>query len=857
MKLSRLAVLALPLTLLAATDDTAVANRKWVRETIAQYATSTTAQDDELHTDGTNIWVCVAEAVNGTVTNRPYYLDCEIRTVTGDNCGATVVQSDNPQVPVGTLLAACRGTNGPELCNREKPLLYTHPSGGTLAIGPLFSAGLAQTALSDQYGAYTNHAVSGTATATYTNRFGRASLAVTRTVSCRPIHTQFIDVTETVAVADPAGWSDTTAVYHYRLRGTTMTDEAFARISAGATGYRWPWSALSGHATAERQLILRQRTESQARARGRLRTMSTASASDGGSLTEIVSPLPLRSEPLVDFVDAFTYASNGETSETHWPLPSDYVPSREQWYDPMRWFQSYPDSPFPITVKVDITLASGRIIRGKTTRINGLEQLERLGVNVIASAWPAPTFERKEDQCARGHVYGADCVCIVCRKSRRPHQFDFSRVADGQCARCSRPYDAWTTDRHGVKIPNGRTLDAFCDAPNGTDGDLALHRGWLASENPDDDRFFCDCECGFYHRIEPLRHELPQEDDIRAWTDLGDGVHHYADLDCMRGCGGIHRETREHTPDAETALPDGETRKYKPLDDGDHLVWARCSATGCAYLGWVPEAHVFTDDDPCYCTKCETYVHTWTTVACGRFQNSFCSKCGLALKGGESGHDYGFPLKAGDPNVDTHHACACARGPLQAHEFRNGTCTVCGYEKPLKGGLHKCSGRVRSDGKPSTRSDHTQGAWYDSYVLSGASAFGSGGDSGGPACPDCGNDFFRDNPAALKNVENEMYFFTYFSPPSGGRETVRGYASSLRTGLPSARATYEAFLGQWTGNRAFANMPFTVVVQHSPVTNEITDAFTSTSRTLVHFDEATYSGTVVEGDDGQLHIEWD
>lgn len=852
-----LLAIALPFAVFAAPDDTAVANRKWVRETLRQYATSTAVQDEELYCDGTNIWVNVLEEENGVLTNRPYYFEAEIRTVTGDKRGAVVVQSDNLQVPVGTLFAASKGS--PQvLCNREKSLIYTHPSGETLDIGPLFRGEMEERVLTDHYGVYTNYTLAGATTNTYTNVFSLARLNVRREITSVPSHSQFMDVTETVQITSSGDFRDT-RVYHYRLRGTRMSDTAFSRISANAEHYPWRWSDISGHRTAEQYIVLRQRSETAAAGNWLRSLFFPAAYAD--SITEIVSPLPLRSMPVVDFVDAFFYAYNGETKDTHWPLPDEFVPSREQWYDPLRWFQSYPENPFPMVVLVDITHSSGRVTRGKKTRINNVETLERLGVRIIATDWIPPTFEKKEEQCARGHIYGDDCVCIVCGVAQRAHLFTYDHVLADQCARCSQQHDAWTTDRHGVKIPSGAKLNAVCGARNTTFGDESLHRGWHNTQHPSDDHYYCDCECGYYHDVEALQHAIPAEDTIEIWTDMQDGIHHYADLDCERKCGGSHRVLKPHTPDVNAELPEGEERKYEQHDEVEHLVWAKCSAAGCNYLGWVAEKHVFEDDDPCYCILCEEYIHTYVAVGCGRFQNHYCSKCEEARADIDEHHEYGFPLDEDDEDYDnmaeTHHKCACGKGELEKHVFKNGVCSICGYEKSTD--RNKCAGRFRSDGRKTTTSDHAEDTWYDANVLSGASEFGSGseGSGSGPACPACGNDFFYDNPVARQHIDCEMYFFTYFSPPSGGREIVRGYATTLRSGLPTAKASYEAFLGQWTGSKAFINMPFSIVVQHSPTTNIVNDAFAGKQHTKVHYHEATYSGTVVEGLDGNLHIKWD
>lgn len=851
------AIIALPFAVFAAPDDTAVANRKWVRETLRQYATSTAVQDEELHCDGTNIWVYVLEEENGVLTNRPYYFEAEIRTVTGDKRGAVVVQSDNSQVPAGTLFAACKGSSQ-VLCNRAKSLIYTHPSGGTLDLGPLFSGKMEEHVLSDHYGVYTNYTLSGAITNTYTNVFSYARLNVQREITSVPSHSQFMDVTETVWITSSEGFQDT-RVYHYRLSGTRMSDTAFSRISANAEHYPWRWSDISGHRTAEQYIILQQQSETAA-AGNWLRSLMFPSAY-ADNITEIVSPLPLRSMPVVDLVDAFLYAYNGETKDTHWPLPDEFVPSREQWYDPLRWFQSYPENPFPIFVLVDVTLSSGKVYRGKKTRINSVEALERLGVKITAYDWTAPTFVKKEEQCARGHIYGADCVCIVCQTATREHSYAFDHVQAGQCARCVHQHDGWKTDRFGVKIPNGKKLEEVCNAHNTTSGDLALHRGWRASEHPDDDRYYCDCECGFYHDVETLQHSLPEEDTIATWTDLEDGVHHYADLDCQRECGGSHRVLQPHTPDVNAELPEGEEQKYEPFDDTEHLTWAKCSANGCSFLGWVPEAHTFDESNPCYCIKCKEHIHTWASVGCGRFQNYYCSKCGLAQGDGEERHEYGFILEEGDVDfnskVDTHHKCACGKGELEKHVFKNGVCFICGYEKATDDRM-KCAGKRKSDGSTVTKEDHTPGEWYDRNVLSGGDALADG--MGGERCPDCGGNFFTDNPKAwnYKSITSEMYFYTYFSPPSGGRAVVKGYSTHLGSGLDSAMASYEALLGTWTENRDFLNMPFSIVIEHSPSTNIITDAFTGKIYTNVHYHEANYSGTVVEDDDdGTLHIKWD
>lgn len=705
-----LLAIALPFAVFAAPDDTAVANRKWVRETLRQYATGTAVQDDELHCDGTNIWVNVLEEENGVLVNRPYYFDFEVRTVAGDRSGAVVVQTDNPQVPVGTFFAACAG---PVLCNREKSLVYSHPSGGTIDIGPLFSGNIAEDIQTDQRGTYTNYSVSAAYTASISNTCGHALLTVRREVTCIPSGSRYLDLTETISLSADDGWSDARS-YHYRIDGTRIPDDTFSRISGGAANYRWGWSDLSGHVSSQSYLLLRQRTDTAARVVP-WRSLFIPSAFAGDSVMEIVSPLPLRSMPVVDFVDAFSYAYNGETKDTHWPLPDDYVPSREQWYDPMRWFQSYPADPFPMVIKVDITLGNGQVLRNKPTRINSVKALMDLGARIITSDWIAPTFQEKEEQCAQGHIYGADCVCIVCKTATREHSYAFDHVLEGQCARCVHQHDGWKTDRFGVKIPNGRKLEEVCNAHNTTSGDLALHRGWRASEHPDDDRYYCDCECGFYHAVEPLQHSIPAEDDIATWTDLGDGVHHYADLECRRECGGAHRVLRPHTPDIETELPEGEERKYEPHNAEEHLVWAACSASGCTFVGWTPEEHAFSPEDPCWCEKCETRIHDWEDMQCGTRVYQRCARCHQSRNkdGSAVRHEYGIPILPDDARHEefaaTHHTCFCGLGELEEHVMVNGVCRVCGYESNAEDKqYHRCRFKSQKNGKENTDLNHTE-----------------------------------------------------------------------------------------------------------------------------------------------------
>lgn len=839
-------LLALPLALFAATDDTAVANRKWVREALRKFAvdSQTVKEDDSLHIVGRRCYVNVLQERDGIITNVPYYFTPSVETTYGDKAGAIVISSDNPAVPRGTLLAK---SGEARYVNTTKKVTRSY-NGRTADLGHLLDLTI-------------NIEPKLNTSTPFTNMFFTAEKIeagwASRKITSEKAHaSSWIKVTDTITV------NGKSEVYHYYIEGLFIFEDEHKTLCGSLTTSHTidAWLLRSGRKSARDSLVFIQDAQASSKRPFSLLSLfvSTAYAEE----LKIISPVPLLSYPLVDLVDTFLYASEGVTKETHWPLPDKYVPSREQWYDKNRWFQDYPDH-LPFVIKLEITLESGHVIT-KSTRINSIEQLEALGVVIIKRDWCGVEFVEKAKMCQYGHVYGKNCECIVCG-AKREHIFGFSNVSGNQCARCENHFDDWDENVWGEIKPNGKKLDTICGAKTEYRA-IELHRGWQATPHESDDEYYCDCECGYYHEKEPLKHIVTvEEGEELDWKDKEDGIHHFVMRPCDRECGGEVEITGKHTLDIEQELPEDKERSSRPVEGDEyahsHLIDAACK--DCPFIGEVKEPHRF-DNTSCYCETCEMTIHDYEPVPCGPFENYICSRCGAENKEEEPAHQYGYILTEEDEEfekVGTHHKCLCGEGELEAHKFKNGECTVCGYGETKKG--IRCASK-----KAGPKKGPTNGAANDSALHTGDRSNTGGfycttvtdtdGTSAG-ACEDCGGGFFYDFPEA-KN---------YLDSPGAWNMKIRGgvddsswkakdarFSRTLETvsSLEGIIATYRKNIGATVEITINWNpkTPTTVTIVNfsflpSPAVAVYGETWNNT---------ATYTGTVVNDPDWGMVIEW-
>ena len=838
-------LLALPLALCAATDDTAVANRKWVREALRKFAveSQTVKEDDTLHIEGGRCYVNVLEERDGIVTNVPYYFTTSVETTYGDKAGAIVISSDNPAVPRGTLL----GKSGEARYVNTTKKVTRSLNGRTADLGYLLDLTI-------------NIEPKLNTSTPFTNMFFTAETIdagwASRKITSEKSHSgSWIKVTDTITV------NGNSEVYHYYIDGLFIFEDEHKTLCGSLSTAHTidAWIMRSGHKSTRDNLVFIQDALSSCKRPFSLLSLFVPTAY-AGEQKRIISPVPLLPYPLVDLVDTFNYAPDGVTKETHWPLPKEYVPSREQWYDKDRWFQDYPDH-LPFVVTVEITLDSGRVIT-KPTRINSIKQLESLGVVIIKRDWPGVKFVKKAEMCEYGHIYGKNCECIVCG-TKREHDFGFANVGENQCARCENQYDDWEENIWGELRPNGKKLDTICGAKT-EDGLIELHRGWYATPHESDTTYYCDCECGYYHEKEPLRHLVTIEEGEKLdWQDKGDGIHHFVMRPCERGCGGEVEIKGEHFLDIDKELPDNRERLSRPVEGEQyafaHLIDAACE--DCTFVGEIQEHHRF-DKTSCYCETCRMTIHDYEPVPCGPFENYICTRCGVENTEEDPVHQYGYILTAEDEEygkVSTHHRCFCGKGELDPHRFKNGECTVCGYGEKKKG--VSCASK-----KLGPKKGPANGAANDSSLHTGDRSATGGfycttetDGTGAGACEDCGGSFFNDYPEAIK----------YVDAPGAWSMRIRGGVDDFSWKASDARfsktletvSSLEGIISTYRKNIG-ATVEINIKWNPKTLTTVKIENFSFLPSPAVSVygetwnNSATYSGTVVNHPDLGMVIEW-
>ncbi len=742
----------LSFALFAAKDDTAVANRKWVREFIAGNAAQI-MNDDEIHADGTNAWIYEKKVIDGVITNVRQDLTVKLIEEYGNKPGAIILSSTNPKLKGGNLGCIDYFHTIPEIPSETRPTLvntssrhtYTAKDGETIDAGyAFFALALTQTK-TDPQGEYKTYSVA------YTHQAMRYRREVTsdEITSAKDI----LSVTDKIEYTSISGEVERQEVYLYKIKGAFLSDFSFNAATAphsneGTSVWmpdaeKIPRRYLSF--AAKKDVVLFKNTPS-------ILDLFFPRAFAADITQTYISGLELLPYPVIDtYIDSFAFASSDITKDTHIADPK-ISPSPTEWQDPMRWFQSYPNDPFPLKVLVQFDDPDfGTYTREK--RINNLKTLQNLNGVEIVRPYPFPSFREKDihKYCDRGdHIWGADCKCIIC-KVQREHNYTFDFVGEGECARCSNHLSEYEDDKDGVPYPTGEKKEVcnkHCDLDDET-----FHRGWHDVDFPDVDDLYCDCDCEFFHNKKTMKHQFPSEEsldsDNTVWLDTNDGLHHYADLRCERDCGGSKKVLRDHKTDESTPLPDGVEQVYQYVNEHSHKKYAACSASGCTFVGWIEEPHDI-DEETCWCDKCKSYCHQYEGLQCGLMVNFYCSRCGQSKGADKDEHMYGYALTEEDEDfekADTHHRCFCGEGELEKHIFENGKCVVCGYGEKTPP-THRCRYKSYKNNLSNTDENHTE---------SSPGIFPDDPDnSTGKSCTSCNRNITEDIPehhrARIKDV---------------------------------------------------------------------------------------------------------
>lgn len=853
--------------LFAAKDDTAVANRKWVREFIAGNAAQI-MNDDEIHADGTNTWIYEKKVIDGVITNVRQDLTVKLIEEYGNKPGAIILSSTNPKLKGGNLGCIDYFHTIPEIPSETRPTLvntssrhtYTAKDGETIDAGYAFFALALTRTKTDPQGEYKTYSVA------YTHQAMRYRREVTsdEITSAKDI----LSVTDKIEYTSISGEVERQEVYLYKIKGAFLSDFSFNAATA-------PHSNEGTSVWMEDAEKIPRRYLSFAAKKDVVSFKSTPSILDlffprafAADVTQTyLSGLELLSDPVIDtYIDSFAFASGDITKDTHVADPK-ISPSPDEWQDPMRWFRSYPNDPFPLKVLVKYDDPDlGTYTREK--RINNLKTLQNLNGVEIIKPYPFPSFREKDihKYCDRGdHIWGADCKCTICG-SQREHNYTFDHVGEGECARCSNHLSEYEEDKDGIPYPTGEK-EEVCDR-NCDKREEEYHRGWYDVDHLENKELYCDCECGYFHKVENKKHLVNYEDSEESpfeWQDKGDGIHHFTLIDCERGCGAVIELKAEHTIDIEQELPDDRERSSRPVEGIEyahsHLIDAACK--DCPFIGEVKERHHF-DHQLCYCETCEMTIHDYEPVPCGPLENYICSRCGAENKEKEPVHQYGYILTEEDEEyekVSTHHRCLCGEGELEAHKFKNGECTVCGYGETKKG--IRCASK-----KAGPKKGPTNGAANDPALHTGDRSKTGGfycttvtdtdGTSAG-ACEDCGGSFFYDFPEAIN----------YLDSPGAWSMRIWGGVDDFSWKSRDARfsktlETVSSLEGIITKYRESIGATVEININWNPQTLTTVTienfSFLPSPNVSIYGETwnntATYTGTVVKDPDWGMVIEW-
>ncbi len=444
--------------------------------------------------------------------------------------------------------------------------------------------------------------------------------------------------------------------------------------------------------------------------------------------------IPLLLKP-INKVDSFEWAATiGYTIDGEVPTAKDYTATPKTTYYETDYenLENWCNLPMVVSYKETYTdEATGETFtRDEQMTIKGLRSLKNLLKDIGAAfppPWVAPTFKKEVKTCKNGkaeHIFGADCLCIVCKEERRDHYFEF--VEDSKCARCSNYYDSYDTNKDGnlvLKEPQGGNEVCNATVPK-NDPKYAgkeYHAGWH-DEDVEDTLYNCSCECGYFAwNAEHYQHDFEAaKADHTGWSHLNedgteDTQNHWKEANCARCEEATMWISDPHTLEAaETG--DGD---YKWVDWSYHSTSGVCAKT-CGYTGEIKSEH--EPDKNCYCAKCGGYAHSWEHIHCATstgwdleslyYRCIHCGKCAKGYNHGSRPPKNEDEIKWEDEAVAHYygtfrdeevHSCYCGSFS-QPHDFRDSrgdesdTCRVCNWT------------RTEESGTKGNKGDGTRGA---------------------------------------------------------------------------------------------------------------------------------------------------
>jgi hypothetical protein len=445
--------------------------------------------------------------------------------------------------------------------------------------------------------------------------------------------------------------------------------------------------------------------------------------------------IPLLLKPIPK-VSSFEWAeTTGFTIDGETPTAEDYTATPETTFykEDYENLENWVTFPMVISwVSTNINETTGEIFtQNEQKTIKTMRSLKNvlkdLGVT-FAPTWNAPTFKKEVKTCKNGkaeHIYGVDCVCIVCETARREHAFEVIDLE--MCARCVNYYDSYDTDKNGyLKLKETQGGDEVCNATVPKDDPQYAgedyHTGWH-DEDVADSLYNCSCECGYYAwNAEHFQHDFEAaKADPTGWSWLNengaeDSQNHWKEVECARCEDATMWVSDPHT--ALEATGTGEDGSYKWVNWSYHSTSGQC-ARACGYTGTITEEH--EPDENCYCAKCEGYAHAWEYVYCkshdgddaydvetGYCRCIHCGKCTKQIGGGNAKRppnttaeinwvDEATIHRFGKYRDDETHNCYCGKY-YQDHYFydwrgdESDTCYYCEWTRTEASGNRKNKG---------------------------------------------------------------------------------------------------------------------------------------------------------------------
>ena len=387
----------------------------------------------------------------------------------------------------------------------------------------------------------------------------------------------------------------------------------------------------------------------------------TALAAQAVNINGYEIPLSLKPIPKVS---SFEWAETTDfTIDGEIPTAEDYTatPKTTFYQEDYQNLENWVTLPMIISwVSTNINETTGETFtQNEQKTIKSIRSLKNvfkdIGVTFLPT-WNAPTFKKEVKTCKNGkaeHIYGADCVCIVCNKARREHTFDFTE--EGGCVRCVNHYDSYDTNSSGyLKLKETQGEDEVCNATVPKDDPQyageEYHTDWW-DEEEEDTLYNCSCECGYYAwNAEHHQHDFEAaKASTRGWSwldenGLQDTQNHWKNVLCDRCNTATMYVSDPHIIVKSDEIQNGD---YKWIDWGGHSISGECSRA-CGYIGEIYEEH--EPDENCYCAKCDGYAHEFKEIMCINDGNaeSFttcaeCIHCGLTIRCILQGHEYRMP----------------------------------------------------------------------------------------------------------------------------------------------------------------------------------------------------------------------